>query len=105
MPRHESVNGGYLIAKPAGFPGVAIPLLSDDECRARGIDHGGFPPRESWTQDQRDAADRLAEMLGRHVIREALQVISTETEGMSADSELSESPLRAQTGARFVTLG
>jgi hypothetical protein len=91
MPRRKNINEGYLIAKPVGFPGVEIPLLSDAECRARGIEPGRFAPRESWTQDQRDAADRLAEILLPHVFREALQVILTEIEGTSADSELSES--------------
>ena len=28
---------GYLVARPAKFPGLEIPLLSDEECRARGI--------------------------------------------------------------------
>lgn len=66
------------MAKPAGFPGVRIPLLSDEECRARGIEPGRFPPRETWTQEQRDAADRLVEILLPHAYREALEAISRE---------------------------
>jgi hypothetical protein len=35
VPRRNNIKEGYLIAKPAGFPGVEIPLLSDEECRTR----------------------------------------------------------------------
>lgn len=31
---HRSLQ--FLVAEPAGFPGLRIPLLSDEECEARG---------------------------------------------------------------------
>ena len=31
-------DNSYLVATFANFPGVEIPLLSDEECQARGID-------------------------------------------------------------------
>jgi len=80
MPRRMKADKGYLVAEPSGFPGVRIPLLSDEECRARGIKPGRFPPRETWTQAQRDAADQLAEILLPHAFQEALQVILAEIE-------------------------
>jgi hypothetical protein len=104
MPRRKNTNHGYLIAKPAGFPGVEIPLLSDQECRARGIEPGKFPPRESWTQEQRDAADRLADILRPHMVREALQVILAELERMPADSELPESEKERESARRGIEL-
>ncbi len=78
MPRRKRTSGEYLVAEPAGFPGVRIPLLSDKECRARGIEPGGFPPRETWTQEQRDASDRLVEILLPHAHREAFPQAPTE---------------------------
>jgi len=75
MPRRKDMQKDYLVAEPAGYPGLRIPLLSDEECRARGIEPVPFPPRETWTQAQRDAADRLAEILRPHVFKEALYVI------------------------------
>jgi hypothetical protein len=59
MPGRKNAYQGYSVAEPSGFPGVKIPLLSDEDCRARGIEPGRFPPRATWTQQQRDAADKL----------------------------------------------
>jgi hypothetical protein len=33
---------GYLVATFEGFPGVRIPLLTDQECKERGIEPGRF---------------------------------------------------------------
>jgi hypothetical protein len=71
-----------------GFPGVRIPLLTDEECRARGIEPGRLPLRETWTQAQRDAADELIAILLPHVHREALRVIPAEIERDPADPEM-----------------
>jgi hypothetical protein len=71
---------GYLIAEFPAFGGARIPLLTDEECRARGIEPGRLPPRETWTQEQRDAADRLMEIFTPHVIREAMLLILSELE-------------------------
>ncbi len=80
MPRRTKADQGYLVAKFPDFGGVEIPLLSEEECRARGIEPGRFPPRESWTQAQRNAADRLEEILAPRAFYEALQVILAEIE-------------------------
>jgi hypothetical protein len=69
---------GNLIAEFPAFGGARIPLLSDEECRARGMPPGRLPPRETWTQAQRDAADRLIEILEPHVLREAPLLIAAE---------------------------
>lgn len=104
MPRRKNINEGYLIAKPAGFPGVEIPLLTDEECRARGIEVGKLPPRESWTQKQRDAADSLANILRPRVLLEALQVILAELERMPADTKLPESERERAAARRGIEL-
>jgi hypothetical protein len=48
--------------------------MSRARCRTRA------PPRETWTQEQRDAADRLGEILLPHLYQEALRVILAEIE-------------------------
>jgi hypothetical protein len=104
MPRRIQADKPYLVAKPAGFPGLEIPLLSEEECRARGIEPAKWPPRETWTQEQRDAADRLADILRPHVFREALQVILAELDRMPADSELSEPEQEREAARRGIAL-
>jgi hypothetical protein len=60
MPRRTKADHGYLVAKFPDFGGVEIPLLSEDECRARGIEPGRLQPRETWTQAQiNDGSARL----------------------------------------------
>jgi hypothetical protein len=99
MSRQRKADNGYLIAEPAGFPGARIPLLSDEECRARGIEPGRLPPRETWTQQQRDAADRLEEILLPYAILEAWHLIADNIEDAPADSPIPESELE-RTAAR-----
>ena len=104
MPRRANSSKGYLVAEPSGFPGVRIPLLSDEECRARGIEPGRLPPRETWTQQQRDAADRLIEMLLPHVFLEALQVILGELEREPADPAIPENEVEQAAARRGIAL-
>jgi hypothetical protein len=104
MPRRIQADKPYLVAKPAGFPGLEIPLLSSEECRARGIEPAKSPPRETWTQAQRDAADRLADILQPGVILEALHVILAELERMPADSELPETEKEREAARRGIAL-
>lgn len=104
MPRQTKADRGYLVAKPSGFPGLEIPLLSDEECRARGIKPGRFAPRETWTQAQRDAADRLVEILFPHVLQEALQVILAEIEREPADSKIPEGEIECVAARRGIAL-
>jgi hypothetical protein len=63
MPRRNQLDKPYLIARRAGFLGLEIPLLTDEECKARGIAPAKWPPRDTWTQSQRDAADKLTDLL------------------------------------------
>jgi hypothetical protein len=48
MPRRTKADQEYLVAKFPDSEGVEIALLSEEECRARGIEPGRFPPRETW---------------------------------------------------------
>src|ERR1700693_2538528 len=104
MPRRKRTSGEYLVAEPAGVPGVTIPLLSDEEGRARGIEPGRFPPRETWTQEQRDAADRLVEILLPHAYREALEAILTELEGELRDSAIADTDKEKLAAQRSIAL-
>ena len=104
MPRRKTADQGYLVAEPSGFPGVKIPLLSEEECRARGIEPGRLPPRETWTQAQRDAADRLGEILSPHVFHEAVQVILAEVEREPADSKIPEAEIEQVAARRGIAL-
>lgn len=103
-PRRRKANQGYLVAEPAGFPGVKIPLLSEEECRERGIEPGRLPPRETWTQAQRDAADRLGEILLPHVFHEAVQVILAELEHEPTDSQIPEAEIEQVAARRGIAL-
>lgn len=101
MARRSKPDRGYLVAKPAGFPGVERPLLSDEECYARGIKPGQFPPRETWSQDQRDAGERLAEIFLPRVLQEALQVILQEIEREPADSKIPDTEIERAVARRW----
>jgi hypothetical protein len=108
MPRKAKCDDRYLVAYPSGFPEVAIPLISDEECRLRGIEPGRFPPRETWTQEQRDAADRLTEILLPHVIREVLQIMLAEMEREFASPDMPDTEVErdaALSGIRLVDSG
>jgi len=103
MRRLEDAGKGYLVAEPSGLPGLRIPLLSDEECRARGIEPVRFPPRETWTQAQRDAADRLAEILLPHAYLEALYVVEAELE-RQGKSDVSDAVLEKAAATRGIAL-
>jgi hypothetical protein len=103
MRRLEDAGKGYLVAEPSGLPGLRIPLLSDEECRARGIEPVRFPPRETWTQAQRDAADRLAEILLPHAYLEALYVIQAELE-RQGKSNVSDAVLEKAAATRGIAV-
>jgi hypothetical protein len=103
-PRRRNADQGYLVAEPSGFPGVKIPLLSDEERRKRGIEPGRLPPRETWTQAQRDAADLLVESHLPHVFHEAVQVILAELEREPTDSKIPESEMEKVAARRGIAL-
>jgi hypothetical protein len=104
VARRKDKQKGYLIAEPVGFPGLRIPLLSDEECRARGIEPVRFPPRETWTQAQRDAADRLVEILLPHAYLEALYIIQAEIERESTDPNVPEAELETIAATRGIAV-
>jgi hypothetical protein len=103
-PQRKKANQGYLVAEPSGFPGVKIPLLSEEECRKRGIEPGRLPPRETWTQAQRDAADRLVEILLPHVFQEAVHVILAGLEHEPSDSKTPEAEMEKVAARRGIAL-
>ena len=94
--------------EPAGFHGFRIPLLSEQECRARGIEPGRFPPRETWTQEQREAADRLVEILLPHAYTEALEAMLAELNGELRESAIPDDEkqkLAAERGIALIDAG
>lgn len=103
MRRRKDAGKGYLVAEPSGFPGLRIPLLSDEECRARGIEPVRFPPRETWTQAQRDAADRLTEIMLPHAYLEALYVVEAELK-RQGKPDLSDAVLEKAAAIRGIAL-
>ena len=104
MPKKANRDKGFLVAYPEKFPGVAISLSSDEECRLRGIEPGRFPPRETRTQEQRDAADRLVEILLPHVIQEVLQIMLGEMEREPADPEKPDIEVEREAAVRGIRL-
>jgi hypothetical protein len=104
MPSRTKADQGYLVAEFPGFGGARIPLISDEECRDRGIEPGRLPPRETWTQTQRDAADRLEEILAPRAFYEALQVILAEIEREPSDSTIPEAEFERIAARRGIAL-
>jgi hypothetical protein len=78
-------SSGYLIATFEKFPGVQIPLLSDEECKARGIEKGKFPPFDSWTPEQQAAGKRLGEALAQLAVKQAVRSMLRHLEAMIAE--------------------
>ncbi len=103
MRGRKDAGNGYLVAEPSGSPGLRIPLLSDEECRAVGIEPVRFTPRKTWTQAQRDAADRLVEILLPHAYLEALYVIQAELE-RQGKSNVSDTVLEKAAATRGIAL-
>ena len=67
------------------FPGVQMPLLSNEECARRGIEPGKFPPFEAWTPLQQEAGRRLAENLCKNAVRQAYNSMVRELEAMELE--------------------
>ena len=74
----------YLVATFANFPGVEIPLLSDEECQARGIERGRPPPPNTWSHAQQKARHELGVLLYQMAAGQALSVLSSATDAMKA---------------------
>jgi hypothetical protein len=75
----------YLVAEFAGFPGVRIPLLSDEELKARGIEKQRLPPFETWTPEQQEAGRKLSEILGQMAVRQAFALVLHHLEQMQVE--------------------
>jgi hypothetical protein len=66
-------NKPYLVATIEKFPGVRIPLLSDEECRARGIDKPTLPIFAHMTKEERlNALQPLITLLAEQSARDIL---------------------------------
>lgn len=76
---------GYLVATFEKFPGVRIPLLTDEQCRERGIEPGRLPPFETWTPEQQEAGRKLAECFAEMAISQAYRSIAKELDRMGAE--------------------
>jgi hypothetical protein len=74
----------YLVATFPNFPGVEIPLLSDEECQARGIERGRLPPPDTWSQEQQKARHELGVLLYQMAAGQALSVLSSATYAMKS---------------------
>jgi hypothetical protein len=78
-------SSDYLIATVEKFPGVQIPLLSDEECKARGIDRGELPPFASWTPEQQAAGKKLGKALAQLAVKQAMRSMLRHLEAMIAE--------------------
>ena len=70
-------SSGYLVATFENFPRVKIPLLSESECRARGIEPGKLPPIDAWSPEQRAAFKELAEVIVQVVVDDIFRSSAT----------------------------
>lgn len=64
---------GYLVATFEKFPGVEVPLLSDDECREHGVQPGKLPPFDTWSPEQQAALHELAAILAQMAVDEIIR--------------------------------
>ena len=71
--RQDAKPSCYLVATFEKFPEVAIPLLSDEECKARGLKPGKLPPLDKWSPEQQAAFSELADVLAQVAVREILE--------------------------------
>lgn len=98
--RRKATSKGFLVAEFEKFPGVRIPLLSDDECKERGIEPQRLPRFETWTPEQQKAGRELREILTRMAVAQAFRSVLRhlelmEAEGYSKDDFEKEAAKRA----------
>lgn len=100
----------YLVATFENFPGVEVPLLSDDECRARGLRKPTFSPLAHLSPEERLARlSPLIDLLVEAVIRDisdgksATKAIADSTDKRETPSDRAGSRLR-QRGLKTSTL-
>jgi hypothetical protein len=87
-------SSGYLTATFEKFPGAQIPLLSDEECKIRGIEKGTFPPFNLWSPEQQAAGKKLGEALAQLAVRQAMRCILRHLEAMIAEGYAGTDPER-----------
>jgi hypothetical protein len=91
MPKRSS---GYLVASFENFPGVRIPLLSDEECKARGIEKGKFPPFDTWTPEQQAAGRELRVCLAKMAVTQAMRSVLRHLDAMQPETYTGTDPER-----------
>jgi hypothetical protein len=95
---------GYLVATFEKFPGVRIPLLSDEECRARGIEKGRLPPFETWSPEQQAAGKELGEIFARMAVTQAMRCMLRHLEAMIAEGYSGTDPEKDAAGRALTEL-
>ena len=84
----------YLVATFEKFPGVEIPLLSDDQCRARGISIPTFSPLAHLSPEERlNVLQPLITLLAEQIVRDALEeeaLVHTDPRRLHAPNDKSE---------------
>jgi len=78
----------YLVAEPEGFPGVRIPLVTEEERIALGLSDVKLPPKSSWTEEQRQALDQLGKIVIPIAIYEAVALMAQAVPQNSADADV-----------------
>ncbi|HEY0801084.1 MAG TPA: hypothetical protein VGD54_09580 [Steroidobacteraceae bacterium] len=85
-------SDSYLVATFEKFPGVQVPLLSDEECRARGIAKGRLPPFETWSPEQQAAGRKLGDALAQMAVTQAMRCMLRQLEAMIAEGYAGTDP-------------
>lgn len=72
----------FLVAEFTDFPGLRMPLLSDEECKARGIEQPKFPPFKTWTEQQQEAGRKLRDVFAKMAVQQALRRVAKQLDLM-----------------------
>lgn len=92
----------YLVAEPANFPGLRIPLLSDEECKAREVSKVTFPPFETWSPEQQEAGRKLAGILLDLARPQALRLMLEEIECLPQDGKINLADIEPMAAVRGI---
>ena len=65
----------FPVATCSGFPGISIPLISEEERIARGIERPHFPPFETWTPRQQEAGRKLQSLMLDETVRQYCKLL------------------------------
>lgn len=76
----------YLVATFDGFPGVSIPLISEEERLARGIERRDFPPFETWTPKQQEAGRKLQDLMIDETVRQYYKLLLSVMESLDPNA-------------------